>query len=706
MLESLNEDFTLLDYRTFQEFIDSTPLNRGRSFAALLGLSRYSFVTQALRSVADARAINADLGLSDLTAQLTASTTNSQSALNRLGSSYERLTGKQITDVSNLDAYVSDVLAALAGIAIIKDQVSGKKLDDIKFDEVNEKIKEEEGGDKRKELEEVVKRTENLKALGTPDQNTPTEQAQLESLIDEKAKLLEDTRGELFEALYDAAANILEDGQWQQSNKCLLCESNLQIAIAELIKNRQDQYENVRTKIDEIKTAWASSKWAVRLQSLENADDVGIEQDKKAFGNLALRVRAGTVVEADLQKAVSALQDAETKLTSALAVANKRKDELEKELPPSLVALTEQIAAATQFQEALKEYRGAIANQQGLKARIAVTEQWHSFVNEAAKAFSDAEADLSQRKIAEIDKDYKKMFSDIMKADDVVPDLKRPDHKQQLHVYLQNFHGLSDLSARALLSESFRNALAISVFLSAAMKNAGSPRFVVFDDVTSSFDSGHQWNVMEAIRLSLQYANNPDGLQFVVFSHDSLLEKYFDKLNSTTDWHHQKLQGMPPIGAVVSHLQEADRLKKNALHLLSAGQVTEAKPWLRQYLEFKLLQVINKVSIPVPLDFAIKDHKKMVSNCLAAISAAVDLHKLAGNLILDPQQASDLDTMHVPSLAGNWVAHYETGSGSSLSAPVLKGIIQTIDDFSECFRYDKTTGGTTQRVWYSSLSTK
>jgi recombinational DNA repair ATPase RecF len=706
LLESLNEDFTLLDYQTFQDFIDSTPLNRGRSFAALLGLSRYSLTTQALKTVSDARAINADLDLTKLQAQLTESGTNSKNALNRLGSSYEKLTGKQITDVSLLDTYVSAVLAALSGITLIKDQVLGKDLDEIKFDELGEKIKQEEGGEKRKELEEVVNRIQHLTALGDADSDVPTEQDQLKNLVNEKKLLLEATRGELFETLYDAASKILESGEWNQSSKCPLCESDLQTQIADLVKEKREQYEKVRTKVGEIQTTWASSKWTVRLKGLEGADDVGVKAEEKVHSQLAMKVSDGTVVEADIQKAFSALQDAEEKLTSAVAAANERKEELEKELPPSLVALTEQIAAAAQFQEAFKDYSDAMSRQQGLKARIAAVEQWRDFVNQAARTFAEAEADLSQKKIAEIDTDYKKMFADIMKVDDVVPDLKRPDHKQDLHVHLQNFHGLSDLSARALLSESFRNALAVSVFLSAAMKNSGSPRFVVFDDVTSSFDSGHQWNVMEAIRLYLQYSNNPDGLQFIVLSHDSLLEKYFDKLNATTGWHHQKLQGMPPIGAVVSHLQEADRLKKNALKLLDAGQVSQAEPWIRQYLEFKLLQVINKVSIPVPLDFAIKDHKKMVGNCLEAISNAVELHKLAGNLVLDPQQLSDLDTMYVPNLAGNWVAHYETGSGGSLSAPVLKGVIKTIDDFADCFRYDKTTGGKVQRLWYSSLSSK
>ena len=43
-LRSLREDFVLVDYAKFGEFIDASALQRGRSFASLVGLSRYSRV--------------------------------------------------------------------------------------------------------------------------------------------------------------------------------------------------------------------------------------------------------------------------------------------------------------------------------------------------------------------------------------------------------------------------------------------------------------------------------------------------------------------------------------------------------------------------------------------------------------------------------------------------------------------------------------
>lgn len=158
------------------------------------------------------------------------------------------------------------------------------------------------------------------------------------------------------------------------------------------------------------------------------------------------------------------------------------------------------------------------------------------------------------------------------------------------------------------------------------------------------------------------------------------------------------------MGAILSQTQDGNRLKTTIETLLNAGQVSQAKPLIRQYLEYKLQQIIRKVDVPVPIDFAMKDNSRMVSNCFDAITAAVELHKQAGGLILDPQQVQDLDTVHLPALVGNWVSHYETGSGSSLSASMLKGVIKTIDELAECFRFDDNSGKTITRRWYRSLS--
>jgi hypothetical protein len=278
---------------------------------------------------------------------------------------------------------------------------------------------------------------------------------------------------------------------------------------------------------------------------------------------------------------------------SNLQAAIETKEKLEHELPASLVQLTEQVEFGRQFKEALSLYRDKQADGASQRARLNIRERWKTFISGAASIFADAEAALSKAKISEIDAEYKSMFRDIMQVGDVVPDLERADDREDLHVQLSEFHGLHQLSARALLSESYRNALAISVFLAAAMKHSGVPRFVVLDDVTSSFDAGHQFNLMELIRTKLQSPLNAQGLQFIVLSHDSLLEKYFDRLSNSSGWHHNKLQGSPPMGSILNQAQGVDRLKSTINNLLMAGQKTQAEPLIRQYLEYKLQQVIR-----------------------------------------------------------------------------------------------------------------
>src|ERR1035438_9237412 len=185
------------------------------------------------------------------------------------------------------------------------------------------------------------------------------------------------------------------------------------------------------------------------------------------------------------------------------------------------------------------------------------------------------------------------MYKEVTKNPEIVPLLKKSDTSEELHLRLAHFYGLSDLSAATLLPESYRNALAICIYLAAVLQLSSTARFVVLDDLTSSFDAGHQWSLMELIRTKVAYPSNPNGPQVIILSHDGLLEKYFDTMASEAKWHHQRLQGLPPKGLVYPHTQDINRLEQAARQQLSAGQTDLAMPLIRQYLEQKLLQVIR-----------------------------------------------------------------------------------------------------------------
>lgn len=704
-LSTLNEAFALLDYRTFSRFIEESPLERGRTFSALLGLSEYSDFRQALQVVSDTRATNSDLDMKVLSAQIDSSGRTVQQALAALRTNFEKLTGKPLEDVDKLDRYASEVSQALGNVELLKEHCDGKSLGDIDFDAIKDAIKTAEGGEKRKELEMTVADIAVLEALGAHDLAViGEEQEKIKKLIADRDALLAATRGDLFEKLYSAAKYVVESDDWSNDAECPLCESGLQSSISTHIKHQLAQYADTAAKAREIAERWKDSAWRQCLSEHELAKVLGVDGNDRILARLDSRMKSGDVSEAEATAAVTRTTELTGRVPSLLDKAEEKKKALEAELPASLVQLTEQVEYGRQFKDALASYKQGKLEDSQQRARLDIRERWKTFISTASKRFSDAEAAMSKDKISDIDAEYKSMYKDIMQVGDVVPDLQRADDKEDLNVELSDFHGQSKLSARALLSESYRNALAISVFLAAAMKHSGAPRFVVLDDVTSSFDAGHQFYLMELIRTKLQYPQNADGLQFILLSHDGLLEKYFDTKGATADWHHNKLQGSPPMGDILHQAQGADRLRTRVTTLLSAGQISEAEPIVRQYLEYKLQQIIRKVKIPVPLDFAIKDTNKMVSNCLDAIKEAINLHQKAGSLVLDAQQVQDVLNSHVPAIISNWVSHYATGGSSSFSAPVLNGVIHSIDSMSDCFMYDDTSVSPTVRRWYKSLS--
>lgn len=704
-LSTLNEAFALLDYRTFSRFIEESPLERGRTFSALLGLSEYSDCRQALQVVSDTRATNSDLEIKVLSAQCEGTARTVQQALAALRINYEKVTGKPLEDLAQMNQYASDVFQALGNVELLKAHCNGKALGDIDFDAIKNAIKTAEGGEKRKELEAAVVNISTLEALGGHDIAViEGEHEKIKKLIGERDALLAATRGDLFEKLYSAAHDVVASDDWSNDIKCPLCESGLQNSISAHIKHQLNQYADTAAKAKEIAELWDGSAWRQCLSDHELAKVLGVEANERILARLDTRMKSGELSEAEANAAITRTNELTGLVPKMLQKAKEEKKAIEAELPASLVQLTEQVEYGRQFKDALASYTQGKLKESKQQAGLDIRERWKNFISTASKRFSDAESILSKDKISGIDVDYKSMYKDIMQVGDVVPDLQRADDKEDLNVQLSDFHGQSNLSARALLSESYRNALAISVFLAAAMKHSGAPRFVVLDDVTSSFDAGHQFYLMELIRTKLQYPHNPDGLQFIILSHDGLLEKYFDTKGATADWHHNKLQGSPPMGDILHQAQGADRLRTRVTTLLSAGQISEAEPIVRQYLEYKLQQIIRKVNIPVPLDFVIKDTSKMVSNCLDAIKEAINLHQKAGSLVLDAQQVIDLLNSHVPAIISNWVSHYATGGSNSFSAPVLNGVINSIDAMAECFRYDDTTASPTVRRWYRSLS--
>ncbi|MEV8150529.1 AAA family ATPase [Arthrobacter sp. NPDC080073] len=701
LLKSLSQDFTLLDYSTFTRFIEDTALNRGRSFSSLLGLSDYANFRRMLKTVENTQTFRNDFAVPELEARKRQHQQGVQSSLDRFSRSYTEVTGREITDVSKAQEWGADIVNSLRGVPLLRQTLACKELAEVDFTLLREEVLKAEGGPERKHLETLIDQRAllaDVESQGSVEQDCQA----LFTALEAHEALISTTQGEHMHRLNAAADYFLRTEATWDTHVCPLCNSSLEDPIDQTVEASLASFRTVAEGTEALREKVLGSIFLKRLALLEGLPLLGVEGDQKQAAPFRAAAIAGTLTQEILKEAQDRLSVLETRLVSKTSEVNRSIADLEQKIPPSLVSLTAQISAAHSAQRALDDYFAATKELDLATATLSRYERWKAFIGQAHSIFSSAESELSNRTLLRLRAEYQQMFAEVMSAGDIVPELTRPGTDEHMTVELARFHGKQNVSARALLSESYRNALAISVFLSAAASHTKTPRFIVLDDATSSFDSGHQYHLMEQIRTRFQYPARPDGLQFIMFSHDVALEKYFDRLDAEPGWNHQKLQGWPPLTPVTTHGQNPDRLRSEAERFLLAGQLQEGSGLIRQYLEFVLQQIIKKVQVPVPLDLAVNDHQKMVSSCIDAIVYAVKIHEAANQIILTPEQIADLRTHHAPSIVANWVSHYGTSGASSFSPAALLGVLNAIDAMRRCFQYD--TNGNGDWRFYRSLT--
>ena len=700
-LASLQEDFVLVDYGRFAKLIDISALERGRSFASLVGLSRYSRLRQAFEGAKRTQNINSDLGLSALDVEVKTSERALSAIERRIIAAHDAVAGTGGAAIDRLTDLKIAVTSALSAITLLKPLVGGGSVMELDFDAAEKAIEKEEGGEARKKLDGLTAAMASLSAAGLADGDA-ADLDRLVGLAKTRDEAINRVGAHALHALLRDALAVVGGSDWHDPNRCPVCEAQGEEALKPKLEARIAEYDAAAELGTELASEVTTSVGIAKLRQIEDTAAMGIGTADRLHIAFCLAAKKGDVATADLEKLKERLGELEKLRTVALERVQQEASVLQAELPPSLVQVTRTLSLAKQFRDAVIEFETGAPALSVKQDKLVLLNRWKTFITGAAETFADAETALANKRITEIQTACQDLFGRLVRGGpDVRPTLSRARNSENVDLKLADFFGLSDLSARALLSESYRNAVAAAIFLAAATKHSCVPRFMMLDDVTSSFDAGHQFALMDALRTLLRHGAVPDGLQFIILSHDTSLEKYFDKLNGTADWHHQKLQGMPPKGRLMVSAQEADRLKAQAQQHLNAGQVDIGSPFLRQYLEYKLGQIISKLEIPVPPDYATRGDKRTLSTYIDAITDAVTLYQAAGRCVLLAQQINDLQNHHAPSIIGNFVSHYETGAGTPFNAYALLGVLQSIDDLADCFTW--VDPANSQKKYYRRL---
>lgn len=559
-LASLCEDFVLVDYSRFASFVDCSALDRGRSFASLVGMSRYSQLRQALDGAKNTRNVNGDLGLSALDTEVTAENRALGAVEQRILAAHQEVTGAAGGQIADAAALKTQVTAGLAGISLFTPLLPDISVMDLDFEAAEKIVDQEEGGAARKTLDSLNNALTSLKGL----QVLAAEVTEIETLV-VAAKARDDAMRKVGAAslhglLKDALA-VVKSTDWHDPAACPVCDKVGDGPLQDQLEAKIALYDEADQLDAELTRQVQSAGCIGKLRQLEEHASLGVAAADRIAPIMALTARQSSFSKADLERARDALNALEMKRVEALAAANAEIATLQASLPPSLVAVTRTLGQAKQFRDAMKEYENALPTLASKRAKLAKLNRWKTFITNVAQQFATAEAALANARITDIQASCQELFGSLVRGGpDVRPTLNRAQNTEQVDLMLADFFGLHNQSARALLSESYRNAVAASIFMAAATRHQGVPRFMVLDDVTSSFDAGHQFSLMDTIRTKLRFgAPNglPGGLQFIILSHDTSLEKYFDRLGNTADWHHQKLQGMPPRGRLMIAAQHA-----------------------------------------------------------------------------------------------------------------------------------------------------
>ena len=345
---------------------------------------------------------------------------------------------------------------------------------EIDPDECLDTVKAAEGGAEKEKLSELIRLEA---ALAEAIKLIPAAEhiGLLATIAKKRDHALAQTQGDQFLNLYKAASVILDQEGWEDKLLCPVCDIRGETAPPEHVAAKAAHYTTVTEASEELKAEWEARSW----DELTKLEALVVAKEEATFIRLA-----GTAIKdgkfdheaaVALEGRLQALQEtADTKLAETAA----SKDELEGRLPKSLVNITEKVEATRRLQAAIIAHEAAIAELDGIEANIAIADRVKTFLDKAASIFAVAESDAAKRRLEAVEPICQDYFANIMHQQ-VIPSISKPEGSEELTIALAQFHSLTDISAAAVLSESFRNAFSISLYLAAASLYGGAAKFLV-----------------------------------------------------------------------------------------------------------------------------------------------------------------------------------------------------------------------------------
>ena len=306
----------LVDYSKFAEFVDASALERGRSFASLVGLSSYSRLRQALESAANTRSLNTDFNLRALQTDIAAREREVAEATTRALAAYTEITGQAAADLSDVGS-VPTVTTALRALEILKPVVG---MDDVRKVDVaaaEKSVEKEEGGPLRARHAEVLKSIADLKGLVGSDAEA-AERAKILRLASERDTAMAKVGSPLLRDLYERASAVVTGAKWPDPNQCPVCDTKVTTSLVDHLRQRIAEYATADDANNPLETAIETAASIARLGNLETVAALAVPAAERVHGAVVQAAGDHTLPTTDLDVAFAHLDDLEVKRTKAI----------------------------------------------------------------------------------------------------------------------------------------------------------------------------------------------------------------------------------------------------------------------------------------------------------------------------------------------------------------------------------------------------
>jgi DNA repair exonuclease SbcCD ATPase subunit len=156
LLAALADETVLRDQQTFVKFLLDSPLDRGKAFSSLLGLSKLAEVRQGLSAVANTTAFNTDSNIKVLEMQVTLSGNQLLQTKLALKQDYLGLIGTPLAEPIDPVRAATEAVQALASVALLQPLCTNVTLDKVDFAKISSTIKTAEGSEEQERLKRII----------------------------------------------------------------------------------------------------------------------------------------------------------------------------------------------------------------------------------------------------------------------------------------------------------------------------------------------------------------------------------------------------------------------------------------------------------------------------------------------------------------------------------------------------------------------